>query len=207
MNLCTANKKRCSLFFHFFISYKKSLAIGIAFSISALILWCYWNQYQHNNDVMIKESYTWRQLHTALNKKTADSRLLNIVQYYSNIKSNNYDAFVSMDLARRFIEKGDFLKAENQLKKSLIQTRDSNLQSLIRLRLARLQLEQKHINSALKTLTKIKGEGWIALVADIYGDIQSIKGNNKEARAAYKQALCSGALKMLVRIKLDNLPS
>ena len=52
------------------------------------------------------------------------------------------------------------------------------------LRPARIQLQQKQADDALKTLDSVKGEGWTAIVADIRGEALLSKGDKQGARDA-----------------------
>ncbi len=49
------------------------------------------------------------------------------------------------------------------------------------MRLARVQLQMKQADAALKTLDSIKGEGWTAIVADLRGEILLSKGDKQGA--------------------------
>jgi predicted negative regulator of RcsB-dependent stress response len=49
------------------------------------------------------------------------------------------------------------------------------------MRLARVQLQLKQPDAALKTLDSIKGEGWTAIVADLRGEILLSKGDKQGA--------------------------
>ena len=57
-----------------------------------------------------------------------------------------------------------------------------------RLRLAAVQMEEKKYEEALKTLDANKDEAFVALVADMRGDVMLAQGRMDEARAAYKLA-------------------
>ncbi|CUX97464.1 YfgM family protein [Candidatus Hoaglandella endobia] len=126
------------------------------------------------------------------------------LQKYHN---NNHGALTSLGLAQQYVNNNTFVDAEQQLKKAIEQTSENNLQSLIKLRLARVQLQQKNIDGALNTLKEIKDQGWTALADDIHGDAQILKGDYKAAQTAYEKALQSNMLSTLVRIKLKNLLS
>ncbi|VEB55932.1 Uncharacterised protein [Salmonella enterica subsp. enterica] len=54
-----------------------------------------------------------------------------------------------------------------------------NLKAVINLRLARVQLQLKQADAALKTLDAVKGEGWTAIVADLRGEALLSKGDKK----------------------------
>ena len=61
------------------------------------------------------------------------------------------------------------------------------------MRLARVQLQMKQADAALKTLDSIKGEGWTAIVADLRGEILLSKGDKQGARAAWEAGVKSDA--------------
>ena len=50
-------------------------------------------------------------------------------------------------------------------------------------------LEQKKFDEALKVLDANKDEGFVALAADLRGDLMVAQGRGDEARAAYKLAM------------------
>ncbi|OZI13822.1 hypothetical protein CE195_08130 [Sodalis-like symbiont of Philaenus spumarius] len=188
----------------FFVDNSKALAIGVVLGVSALVGWCYWHK--HHNNAMMAASSAWQQVNAGLSGQAAQAQL-DAAQQFADANDNNYGALTSMGLARQFAERGDFTAAEKQLQKARGQTHEANLQSLINLRLAHVQLQQKNVDGALKTLDGMKEKGWTALAEDTRGDAQVIKGDQQAARIAYEKALQSGAPPALVRMKLNNLSS
>ncbi|VEC81421.1 Mlr7403 protein [Raoultella ornithinolytica] len=75
--------------------------------------------------------------------------------------------------------RNDLQNAEKQLQQGLAAAPDDNLKSVINMRLARVQLQLKKPDEALKTLDGIKGEGWVAIVADLRGEICLTKAISK----------------------------
>lgn len=99
-------------------------------------------------------------------------------------------------------------KAKQQLQWAQTHTKDDNLLPAINLRLARVQLQEKQFDDALKTLDAVQKGGWFAQAQAIRGDVLVAKGDTKGARDAYTQAFednPSPVLKELLRIKLNNL--
>ncbi|STW79927.1 membrane protein [Klebsiella michiganensis] len=92
---------------------------------------------------------------------------------------NTYGAFASLELAQQFVDKNDLQNAEKQLQQGLTAASDDNLKSVINMRLARVQLQLKQPDAALKTLDAVKGEGWTAIVADLRGEILLSKGDKQ----------------------------
>lgn len=184
-----------------FVDNGKTLVIGVIIGVSAIVGWCYW--YNHHKNAMLPAALSdWHPVNTSL----INQPQLAFAQHFANTNdNNNSSALISLGLARQYVEIGDFPTAEKHLQKALSQTNEANLQSLINLRLARVQLQQKNVDGALKTLDSVRAQGWSALAADIRGDAQMMKGDHQAARAAYEKALQSSALQALVRIKLNNL--
>ena len=76
--------------------------------------------------------------------------------------------------------------------------------------LARIQVQQKQADDALKTLDSIKGDGWTAMVADIRGEALLSKGDKQGARDAWSKGVASGtspALREMMQMKINNLSS
>ncbi|TKI06738.1 YfgM family protein [Martelella alba] len=202
----TENEQRDALM-RFFRDNGKALAIGVVIGVAALLGWHYWRS--HQSDSMMSSSAAWQQVTTALSDN-ADSRHVEAAQKFADDNNNNYGALTSMDLARYYADKGDFPAAQRQLEKALGQTGEENLQTLIKLRLARVQLQAKNADGALQTLNGVKQAAWSALADDIRGDAQLQKGNGQAARDAYDKALKANppqALQALLRMKLNNLSS
>ena len=113
-----------------------------------------------------------------------------------------------MDLAKQYVDAGQLDKAATLLQNGLKDTKDANLQAVINLRLARIQLQQNQADAALKTLDGVKGDGWTAIVADIRGEALLTKGDRQGARDAWSKGVesdASPALKQMMQMKMNNL--
>jgi len=200
---------------YFFSKNIRILVIGIVLSISILISWYYWQNYQ--NKTLESASFSYQQLNKTFfsyEKDPSDKKLINKDKYltisekFIQNNNNNYGTFVALELASYFIRQKAFDKAEQHLIIATNQTKDKNLLSLINVRLARLQLQLKKLDTALKTLNKIQDKGWIAIAENIRGDLLLSKGDIMSARTAYTKAIeynTSRALQILLYLKLDNL--
>lgn len=178
--------------------------IGLTIGILLVGLYYYYNR--HSSDSVIASSVAWQKINAVLIEGNSQSQL-NSVQNLIKI-NNNYGILASLELARHYTNDGNYAAAEKQLQKTIRKVREENLQALINLRLAQLQLQQGNVNYALQTLDGIKQKGWRVLADNIRGDAQVIKGNHQAARDAYEKVLQSNppqALQTLVCIKLNNL--
>ncbi|HHT7417827.1 TPA: YfgM family protein [Raoultella ornithinolytica] len=188
----------------FFAENGKALAVGVILGIGALVGWRYWSS--HQQDTARESSLAYENAISAL--KSDKPEAIGSAEKFAADSKNSYGAFASLELAQRFVDKNDLQNAEKQLQQGLAAAPDDNLKSVINMRLARVQLQLKKPDEALKTLDGIKGEGWVAIVADLRGEILLNKGDKQGARAAWEVGVksdASPALSEMMRMKINNL--
>jgi len=188
----------------FFANNGKALAIGVVLGIGALVGWRYWSTHQDTSARQVSANY--QQVTSALD--ASKPQTLEAAAKFASENSNTYGALASLDLAKQYVDKNELAKAATQLQSGIKNTQDANLQAVMNLRLARIQLQQKQADDALKTLDSVKGEGWTAIVADIRGEALLSKGDRQGARAAWSKGIdseASPALKEMMQMKMNNL--
>lgn len=188
----------------FFANNGKALAIGVVLGIGALVGWRYWSTHQDTSAREVSANY--QQVTSALD--ASKPQTLEAAAKFASENSNTYGALASLDLAKQYVDKNELAKAATQLQSGIKNTQDANLQAVMNLRLARIQLQQKQADDALKTLDSVKGEGWTAIVADIRGEALLSKGDKQGARDAWSKGIdseASPALKEMMQMKMNNL--
>lgn len=188
----------------FFANNGKFLAVGVIIGIAALGGWRFWSSHQEGTDKAASAEY--QQLTSAMQADKPDS--LEAVATFASENNNTYGALASLDLAKQYVETNQLDKAITLLQSGLKDTKDANLQAVINLRLARIQLQQSQADAALSTLNNVKGDGWTAIVADIRGEALLSKGDNQGARDAWSkgaESQASPALKQMLQMKMNNL--
>ncbi|NIG62604.1 MAG: YfgM family protein [Serratia symbiotica] len=200
----STEKEQADALCRFFAENGKALALGAVLSIAALVGWCYWQNHQSVELIAASQFY-----HEAGDRLAAGKPGdVAVAEKFIQANRNSYGVLAALQLAKHFVEQYDFAKAEQQLLQAQSQTKDDNLLSQINLRLARVQLQEKKWDNALKTLDEVKDACWAALVQDTRGDVLLAQGDAEGARAAYSKGLeynVSQALEVLLRIKLNNL--
>jgi len=189
---------------NFFANNGKALAIGVVIGIAALGGWRYWSSHQDDTAKTVSAQY--QQLTSAM--QAGKPEALEAVDRFASENSNTYGALAAMDLAKQYVDAGQLDKAATLLQNGLKDTKDANLQAVINLRLARIQLQQNQADAALKTLDGVKGDGWTAIVADIRGEALLTKGDKQGARDAWSKGVesdASPALKQMMQMKMNNL--
>jgi predicted negative regulator of RcsB-dependent stress response len=188
----------------FFANNGKFLAVGVIIGIAALGGWRFWSSHQEGTDKAASAEY--QQLTSAMQADKPDS--LAAVATFASENNNTYGALASLDLAKQYVETNQLDKAITLLQSGLKDTKDANLQAVINLRLARIQLQQSQADAALSTLNNVKGDGWTAIVADIRGEALLSKGDKQGARDAWSkgaESQASPALKQMLQMKMNNL--
>ncbi|MBA8276244.1 YfgM family protein [Escherichia fergusonii] len=188
----------------FFAENGKALAVGVILGVGALIGWRYWNS--HQVETARSASLAYQNAVTEANAGKPEGIV--VAEKFVTENKNTYGALASLELAQQFVDKNELQKAEAQLQQGLTATSDENLKAVINLRLARVQVQLKQADAALKTLDTIKGEGWAAIVADLRGEALLSKGDKQGARSAWEAGVksdASPALSEMMRMKINNL--
>ncbi|MBS1203369.1 MAG: hypothetical protein H6R25_268 [Proteobacteria bacterium] len=188
----------------FFAENGKALAVGVVLGIGALMGWRYWNG--HQADTARASSQAYENAISALQADKPES--FTAAEKFAADNKNTYGALASLELAQQYVEKNELDKAASQLQQGLAATSDENLQSMINVRLARVQVQQKQQDAALKTLDAVKGESWSAIVADLRGEALLSKGDKQGARTAWENGIknnASPALSEMMQMKINNL--
>lgn len=98
-----------------------------------------------------------------------------------------YASEAALVAAKAAFEAGNLAEARGHLEWAVDNGVEEH-RGIARMRLAAVLLEEKKYDEALKTLDANKDEAFVALVADLRGDIMLAQGRLDEARAAYKLA-------------------
>nr|WP_241018776.1 YfgM family protein [Pantoea ananatis] len=188
----------------FFANNGKALVVGVVIGIAALGGWRYWSSHEQDSAKTVSAEY--QKLTSAM--QAGKPETLEAVNTFASENSNTYGALAALDLAKQYVDSNQLDKAATLLQNGLKDTKDANLQAVINLRLARIQLQQNQADAALKTLDGVKGDGWTAIVADIRGEALLSKGDKQGARDAWSKGVesdASPALKQMMQMKMNNL--
>jgi len=188
----------------FFANNGKALVVGVVLGVGALAGWRFWSNHQDGS--FRETSAAYQQVTSALDASKPNT--LDAVSKFASENSNTYGALAALDLAKQYVDQNQLEKAAAQLQSGLKATQDANLLAVLNLRLARIQLQQKQADEAIKTLDAVKGEGWTAIVADIRGEALLSKGDAQGAREAWSKGIASEAspaLKEMMQMKMNNL--
>ena len=120
-----------------------------------------------------------------------------------------YADHAQLATARMYLENNQHALAVETLQKLLAGTKDPQLALAVRLRIARIQIDQGKVDDALATLQGAGNPGAYApRYAEVRGDALFAKGSRDEALKAYQEALAGDSLAVdseLLKLKIAEL--
>ena len=126
--------------------------------------------------------------YAAATKAQKDERTKAIDALIAKHPRSYYASEGQLVVAKDRFDAGDLAGAEKRLQ-WVVNSGVEEHRGIARLRLAAVLMEQKKYPEALKALDDNKDEAFVALAADLRGDIMLAQGRIDEARAAYKLAI------------------
>ena len=137
-------------------------------------------------------------------KKIADAAKAIIDKY----PQSAYASRSALVAAKAAFDKGDLAGAKTQLEWTVANSKEEELKSIARLRLAAVLADEKNFDAAIKQLDANTGAGFEAATAAMRGDILFAQGKLADAKNAYAMALAKTdpqGNKQLLQLKFDAL--
>ena len=183
-----------------------SILAGLVIGLAAVFGWRAWDGRQHDTSQQASAAYT----QMVDNYKAGKSGIAvlagdDIIAKYGK---TNYATFSALLLAGIKVEMGDTTAAIAHLKWAVSNSQQPELKQLAMLRLARLLLSEKKVDEALTQVDAMDPTQYVALRAELLGDLYRAKGDLAKARGAYQDALKAlgkgtDGLRESISMKLD----
>lgn len=188
----------------FFANYGAPLVIGLVIGVGGVFGWNYWQS--HKVNVLQESAQKYETINTQL--RSGSEQGVIAAQKFAAETDDVYSAMMGLELAQIAVDKGDLANAQTALSNALAKAKTVDMQDLINLRLARVQLAQGNADAAIASVANIKGKSWQATAQDVRGDALLHKGDKVGAKAAYAQGLeseGSQSLRGILTLKLNNV--
>ncbi len=142
----------------------------------------------HQLATKVKASQTFEQLMRAYAENDEVGMKAQANYLRENYPSTIYASGAAMILSRLSVNKNQLSKAKGELNWVIDNSRVKPIKQLARIRLARIESEQKHFDKALSYLRKVDDKTFLSLVFEVKGDIYHAKGDNEKAKSFYLDA-------------------
>ncbi|MGH8679149.1 MAG: YfgM family protein [Burkholderiales bacterium] len=193
----------------FWAEYGRMIIAGVAAFVIGVSGVQGWRYYQRTNAEQASSLYG--KLETAVNKGDTTEIRSAGTEILSRYSATPYAAMAALVMAKTEYDDGKADAAAKQLEWALEHAKSDEVRSMARLRLAGVLLDQKKYDDAIKLLEAKVSDSFVALYADMRGDVLVAQGKNADARAAYQQALDKtvhgNPWRGVVQLKLDALGS
>ncbi|MBC7711455.1 MAG: tetratricopeptide repeat protein [Rhizobacter sp.] len=130
-----------------------------------------------------------------------------VAQLIEKFPGTGYAPRGALLAAKVAFDAGDLPAAKAQLDWVIANSKETELASIARLRLAAVLLDQKQYDAAIAALDAKHSDAFAGLFLDMKGDIFNIQGKPADAKTAYEAALVKldpkGSQKQYTQVKLD----
>ncbi|MDX1590073.1 MAG: tetratricopeptide repeat protein [Oleiphilaceae bacterium] len=169
-----------------------SLALGVALAVLILGGWNYWQNKQAADQAEARQGFD--TLVSALSREDMEERRSTLEFALNSLKENHednvYAVFAAMAAASYYMEEGEPGAAASELEWAMNRAGEEPLPLVIRERLARAWLAAGEQDKALEVINSVSEPGAFApLFLELEGDIHRARGDNGQAREAYKAAM------------------
>lgn len=146
--------------------------------------WIWWNARQAEDAAAM-----FKPVAEAANAAASAKRIDEVAQpLIAKHPGSFYASQAALIAAKAAFDAGNLAEAHKQLE-WVVNTGVDEHRGVARMRLASVLSEEKKYDEALKVLDGNKDEAFVALAADLRGDVMLAQGRLDEARAAYKLAI------------------
>ena len=173
----------------FWVNYGRWLAIGIVIALVGYA--AFWFYQKHQENVALDASAQYEELVVAATKSDFPLVLKKAQNLEQNFANTTYSAMAGLVAANLAYSIGDFEQASSQLQWVEDKAKSASFQSLARLRLIALLIDQKDETSITKAsglLKKKVAPGYESLQHERQGDLWLVQGKNEDAKKEYLQA-------------------
>jgi len=183
------------------------LAGGLLLGVAILFGWRWYND--HRNSVALKAAEDFSQMNAAMDKADRGKVKTLAAEIRKDYSDTPYADQADLMLARLAVDSGELANAVDPLTRVMNDSKDEDLRSIARLRLARVLIDQKKPDEALNVLATQPGGAFAARMHEVRGDARLAKNDTPGAIKEYQQALAvadaRGVERGLLELKLADL--
>ena len=204
MEIYSSEEQQVEAIKRFWQQYGKAILGGVVLGLAVLYGFRFYQAEQRSQAEQASSRFT--QLVEQRADAASEDWLAQAQGFIDAGNKDHYAVMAALLAAKEAVELAQYDKAQTQLSWVLANAKEPALLALTQLRLARLQREQGQLDAALTTLAAAVPESFVALQAELKGDILLQAEKPAEAKAAYQLAIeKAGDNAQILQIKLDDL--
>jgi predicted negative regulator of RcsB-dependent stress response len=188
------------------------LAAGVALTLGGFYGYRWWEARRSDRAVAAGERYA--AMLEAIGAGRREEGVKIAAEVTGEYADTPYADQATLLLARLDVDAGNLPAAENRLAQVASESKDPDLRTVARLRLARVQLAQGRYDDALSSLDSVAAPSVAARVLELKGDVKLARGDKAaalddwrraEAAATADPASATQVDMELLRLKIDEL--
>lgn len=204
MEIYSSEEQQVEAIKRFWDQYGKAILGGVVLGLALLYGFRFYQGQQRANAEQASVQFS--QLIEQRSDNASEDWLAQAQGFIDGSSKDAYAVMAALLAAKDAVTLKQYDKAEAQLNWVLAQAKEPAVLALTQLRLARLQREQGKLDAALTTLSTAVPKGFVAMQAELKGDVLVQAERLAEAKAAYQLALDNaGQNTQLLQVKLDDL--
>lgn len=178
-----------------------ALLVGVLLAVAAVVGWRW---YQSASEARITAASS---LYAEFLEAEGEAREALAERILAEGDGTAYPAFVRLRQASAAAGEDDLAAAEAHLREALAAATADELADLVRVRLARVLFHLERADEALTVLGEVRGAGYLALAAELKGDIHLARDERALAHQSYSAAMSyvqAGDQRPLLEMKLAD---
>ena len=165
-----------------------TIILGVAIGASVLFGWRYYNNYKVQHAEAASAIYD-SVLTIATANGALDQQQTKVNTLFAEYGDTPYASLAGLILAKQQVNRGELVKAQQQLEWVVNNSEQVELKNIAKLRLARVLLATEKYDQALAILNSDYPESFSAMYEELKGDLYVVRGELDQARAAYDKAI------------------
>ena len=188
--------------------YGRSVIAGVIIAVVGILGWQQWRGYQDRQELAAAAAY--QALVADLGDDTMAAAQSQAERLQSEHAGSPYAVLAAFQLASQYAQKNDLSAAGEALRWTVDHAKPPALQTIARLRLARVLLGSNDVEAALKVAQPVPNGAFASQFQELIGDIHVMQSDRTAAIKAYQAALADDSTDQrrgLIQAKLNDLGS
>ena len=183
----------------------RSVIAGVVIGVAGLVGWKGWGAYQEQQSLAASDRYNL--MRASIVAQNLEAVIQQASELKENYRSTPYASLGALLLAKAKAEQNDIPAVIENLQWVIENGKQDTLQSIAKLRLARVYIAQETLDKAQELLDQDFPQAYQSLQAELRGDLFVRRGDKQAASTAYDEAIAAAGAEDVdyLRMKRDNL--